>query len=343
MMTGRERTLAAIYGRPHDRVPVAQHNFAFAARHAGLTIKEFVFNPDKAALALAETAHDFGYDCIIIDFDTCVLAEAMGATIAFHGDEPARILHAPLTAFRDARDLRVPDPRRDGRLPLWLETTRLLRRIVGNDLAIMGRADQGPFGLLGLLRDPQMFMMDLIDEPEADVFAALETCVQAGVSFAKAQLEAGADLTSIGDGLAGQSLLSPEMYRRFAHSPERRYKTLLGAGLLSLHICGKSNLIVEDMVQTGSEVLELDHLNDLDQSFSVIGNRCCVFGNIDPASVLCFGTPALVREKCRAVIESARRRKARFVLCPGCLVMANTPGENVQAMTDAAREFGRFE
>jgi uroporphyrinogen decarboxylase len=123
MMTGRERTLAAIYGRPHDRVPVAQHNFSFAARHAGLTIKEFVFNPDEAALALAETAHDFGYDCIIIDFDTCVLAEAMGATIAFHGDEPARILHAPLTAFRDARDLRVPDPRRDGRLPLWLETT----------------------------------------------------------------------------------------------------------------------------------------------------------------------------------------------------------------------------
>jgi len=70
---------------PHDRVPVAQHNFAFVAKRAGLSMKEFAFNPDKAAQALADAAHDFGYDCIIIDFDTCVLAEAMGATITFPG------------------------------------------------------------------------------------------------------------------------------------------------------------------------------------------------------------------------------------------------------------------
>ena len=53
-MNSRARTLAAINGLPHDRVPVAQHNFAFAARHAGLSMKEFAFHPEKAAQALAE-------------------------------------------------------------------------------------------------------------------------------------------------------------------------------------------------------------------------------------------------------------------------------------------------
>ena len=48
----------------------------------------------------------------------------------------------------------------------------------------------------------------------------------------------------------------------------------------------------------------------------------------------------MVKEKCRAVIESAKRQKARFVLCPGCLVMGTTPPENLQAMTDAARQYG---
>lgn len=341
-MTGRERTLAAIAGQPHDRVPVAQHNFAFAARHVGLKLKDYAYHPDKAAQALADTAADFGYDCIIIDCDTCVLAEAMGATIAFEGDEPARIAHAPLQSIRDGRQLRVPDPQRDGRLPLWLETTRLLRRQVGNDLAIMARADQGPFGLLGLLRDPQLFMLDLVDEPAAAVFPGLDVCVRAGVAFAKAQLAAGADLTSIGDGLSGESLLSPAMYRRFSQPFERQYKEMLGAGLLSVHICGRSNNIIEDMVNTGAEVLELDHLNDLDHSFSVVSNRACIFGNIDPSSVLFQGTRALVLEKCRVAIQAARRHRARFVLCPGCLVMANTPPENVQAMTDAAREYGQY-
>lgn len=340
MMNGRERTLAAIRGLPHDRVPVAQHNFAFAARHVGLKIKDYAYQPEKAAQALADTAYDFGYDCIIIDFDTCVLAEAMGATIMFEGDEPASISHAPLQTIQDGRHLKVPDPSKDGRLPLWLETTRLLRSKVGNELAIMGRADQGPFGLLGVLRDPQLFMLDLMDEPAADVFAALEVCVKAGVAFAKAQLAAGADLTSIGDGLSGESLLSPDMYRQFSQPFERQYKKLLGDGILSLHICGKSNHIIEGMVTTGSDVLELDHHNDLAQSLPIINNRSCVFGNIDPSSVLFQGNPALVKAKCREAIQTARQFNARFVLCPGCLVMANTPPENVQAMTDAAKEYG---
>jgi len=340
-MNSRERTLAAIHGLPHDRVPVAQHNFAFAARHVGLTLKDFAFHPEKAAQALADTAHDFGYDCIIIDFDTSSLAEAMGAVVTFPGDESARIVETPLKSIQDAARLKIPDPHRDGRLPLWLETTRLLRRMLGNELAIMGRADQGPFSLLALLRDPQIFMMDLIEEPEEDVFAGLDICVKAGVAFAKAQLAAGADLTSIGDGFSGESVVSAKMYRQFSQPFERRYKEQLGDGLLSLHICGRSDNIVEGMVATGSEVLELDHLNNLDRSFGIVANRSCIFGNIDPSSVLYSGTPALVREKCRDAIESAKRNRARFVLCPGCLIMANTPPDNVQAMTDAAMEYGR--
>ena len=150
-------------------------------------------------------------------------------------------------------------------------------------MAIMGRADQGPFGLLGLLRDPQMFMMDLLEQPEEDIFAGLDVCVAAGVAFAKAQLAAGADLTSIGDGLAGESLISPAMYRRFSQPFERRYKEQLGGGLLSLHICGRSDNIIEGMVAAGAEVLELDHLNDMDRSFGIVAGRCCVFGNIDPS------------------------------------------------------------
>ena len=306
-------------------------------------MKEYAFEPERAAQALADTADDFGYDCIIVDCDTCVLAEAMGATITFTGDEPARIDRAPLQSIRDARQLRVPDPHRDGRLPLWLETTRRLRDKVGNQLAILARADQGPFGLLGLLRDPPSFLLDLLDEPAEDIFAALASCREAGVLFAQAQLAAGADITSIGDSLSGESLLSPEMYRRFSQPFERQYKQALGAGLLSVHICGQSNHIIEDMVKTGAEILELDHLNDLPRSLATIANRCCVFGNIDPSAVLYQGTPSFVKDQCRQAIVSARRRNARFVLCPGCLVMANTPPENVQAMTEAAAEFGRYE
>jgi hypothetical protein len=48
--------MGAINGLPHDRVPVAQHSFAFVIERAGLSMKEFAFNPDKAAQALADAA-----------------------------------------------------------------------------------------------------------------------------------------------------------------------------------------------------------------------------------------------------------------------------------------------
>jgi uroporphyrinogen decarboxylase len=167
---------------------------------------------------------------------------------------------------------------------------------------------------------------------------ALEYCARAGARFARAQLEAGADITSIGDSAAGQSVVSPQVYHRFAQPMERRYRELMGPGLLSLHICGKTDRIVAGMADTGAEILELDHGNDLEATFAAIGQRACVFGNLDPSSVLVQGTPELVRKKSREAIDIARRSGGRFVLCPGCTVGANTPPENVRAMSEAAQE-----
>jgi uroporphyrinogen decarboxylase len=342
-MTGRQRTLAAIRGEPHDRVPVAQHNFTFCARQAGLTMAEFRDHPKRAAQALADAAYRFDYDCIIIDFDTCALAEAMGATLVFPEDEPARVAKPALTSLAGARELRMPDPHRDGRLPLWLETTRELRRIVGDEKAIMGRADQGPFGLLFALRGHEELMMDVIEAPEELFRQALAICTQAGVAFAKAQLAAGADLTSIGDSAAGESLISPAHYAKFAQPFQKEYKQALGDGLLALHICGKTNGIIAGMIATGCDVLELDHWNDLARSLNVVANRTCIFGNIDPSAVLSQGSKDEVLAACRSVVELAKARTWNFALCPGCLANSDVPPENIQAMTEAARRWGVYE
>jgi MtaA/CmuA family methyltransferase len=342
-MTGRELTLAAIAGRPHPRVPVAQHNFPFCVKYAGLTMDTYRDDPQAAAEALARTAREFAYDCIIIDFDTCTLAEAMGSELVFPPNEPARVARFALQRLEDVATLRVPDPHRDGRLPRWLETTRQLRRLVGNDLAIMGRADQGPFGLLFQLRDSQALLRDLLKSDPRLIEQGLRICTAAGTRFARAQLEAGADLTSIGDSAAGESLISPRHYTRFAQPYERQYKETVGPDVpVALHICGKTNNIIGGMLDTGCEVLELDHLNDLERSLRIVADRTCIFGNIDPSAVLAYGSAETVTQVCRAAIETACAITPKYVLCPGCVANANTPPENMAAMSDAARRWGEY-
>lgn len=304
---------------------------------------EFRDHPKHAAQALADAAYRFDYDCIIIDFDTCTLAEAMGATLVFPEDEPARVEKPAVTCLANACHLRLPDPQRDGRLPLWLETTRELRRIVGDEKAIMGRADQGPFGLLFALRGHEELMMDVLEAPEELLRQSLAVCMQAGVAFAKAQLAAGADLTSIGDSAAGESLISPAHYAKFAQPFQKRYKQALGDGLLALHICGKTNGIIAGMIATGCDVFEFDHWNDLARSLDVVANRACIFGNIDPSAVLSQGSKADVLTACRHVVELAKARTWKFALCPGCLANSDVPPENIQAMTEAAKRWGVYD
>jgi len=341
-MTSRERTLAAIAGQPHDRVPVAQHNFPFCVRQAGITMDQYRGDPKLAAKVLADAAFTFGYDCIIIDFDTCTLAEALGAELEFPPDGMATVKTPPLESVAQMADLPMPDPTKDGRMPLWLETTRELRSIVGNEKAIMARADQGPFGLLFQLRGHENFMMDILDEDEAQLKQALSKCASIGVEFAKAQLDAGADITSIGDSASGESLISPRHYAELAQPYQKAYKQALGEGLLSLHICGKTNSIIERMVQTGCDVLELDHENDLALSLETVRSRATIFGNIDPSSVLSQGSEDDVLRACRKVLEVAVPRYSKFVLCPGCVANADVPPENIAAMTKAAILWGQY-
>lgn len=184
-------------------------------------------------------------------------------------------------------------------------------------------------------------MMDLLDEEESVIFDALEYCMEVGSRFARAQMDAGADLTSIGDSACGQSLVSPAHYLRFGQPFQAAYRRRMGEGILSLHICGATNEIIGGMADTGCEVLELDHLNDIVGSIDKVAGRAGIWGNINPA-LLSLGTSEEVLAACQPILEAAVARTDRFVLCPGCLANADVPPANIQAMTDAARRWGNY-
>lgn len=80
----------------------------------------------------------------------------------------------------------------------------------------MGRADQGSFSLLCLLRGTKNLMIDLLTEDENIVHHALERATQAHTAFAKAQLAIGAHAISMGDAYASPNLISPSLYKKFA-------------------------------------------------------------------------------------------------------------------------------
>ncbi len=343
-MNGKERCFSVLAGGTPDRVPVVPQAFLFACESSGFKIGRI----NRSGRLMSEShriCHEkYGYDGCVIDMDDATLAEACGAKVIYRDDEVAVVDDAEpaIRNFRELLDRELPDPKKDGRLPVWLEATERLVSAIGKEVFIMGRADQGPFSLLCLLRGTQDFMMEFMAEDEDVMNAALEWCRKAVARFAKAQKEAGAHATSIGEGLAGPNLISPDAYRKYAFGPQQRLASeLRGYGIpFSLHICGNTTKIIADMVRVGTDILEIDWQLLMKDAVRAAKGNVVLMGNVDPSDPLVTGTPEMVDAKCREIIEATGGR--RLFLSSGCAMGRNTKPENFRAMISAAKRYGTF-
>ena len=344
-MTSLERCLAVLNGDIPDTLPVVPQCFMLAVEMAGFRIGDINHNGKLMAKAHVISQEKYGYDGCVIDFDDASTAEALGAKVIFRDDEPAIVNEEEpvLKNLRDIYDLDEPDPLKHGRLCEWLEATRTLIDEIGDHVFVMGRADQGPFSIACMLRGTTQFMMDLMTEDKKVIADVLEYCRKACVIFAKAQKDAGAHATSLGDGLAGPNLISPDMYREFALEPERKLvEEVQEYGIpFSIHICGNTNLIIEDMGTTGAKILEVDWQLDMQFARERIPLSTVLMGNIDPCFPLVLGTPKDVDDAVKNVIAATKGR-SHFV-SSGCAMGRNTPPENFGAFVSAARRYGAYE
>ncbi len=343
-MTSRERCLAVLRGERPDILPVIPQSFMFAVETAGMKIGDVSKNGRKMAQAHVVSHDKYGYDGCVIDFDDAAIAEAIGSEVIFRDDEPAIVDESKplLKDLRDIYDLELPTVS-SGRLSEWLEATSRLREALGDDVFIMGRADQGPFSIACLLRGASQFMMDLVLEDKQLIDDVLTFCRKASAIFAKAQKDAGADITSIGDAFAGPNLISPDMYREFALQPEiDLVKDVQDYGIpMSVHICGNTNGIIEDMGKTGAKVLEVDWELDMQHAREILPESTVLMGNIDPSFPLVLGTPDQVDQAVKDLVS--KTRGVGHIISSGCAIGRNTPPENFKAFIAAARKYGTRE
>lgn len=344
-MTSLERCMAVLEGKVPDTLPVVPQSFMLAVETAGMKIGDVNRSGKKMAQCHIISQEKYGYDGCVIDFDDASLAEAVGAKVIYRDDEPATVdENEPfLKNLRDVYDLDIPDPASSGRLNEWLEATRTLKEAIGDHVFIMGRADQGPFSLACLLRGTTNFMMDLITEDKAVIDDVLEYCRKVCAVFAKAQKDAGAHATSIGDALAGPNLISPEMYRDFAFGPEKKLTEEVQAyGIpFSVHICGNTNGIIDQMGKIGAKIIEVDWKLDMEYARKAVPESTVIMGNVDPSFPLVLGTPADVDEAVRQLIIKTKGR-SHFV-SSGCAMGRNTPEANFRAFISAARKYGSYD
>jgi len=338
-LNSKERVLKALAFEKPDRVPLVPFVITFAAKYAGFRFIDYATNSSVIAESQITTARRFKLDAVYVDSDPVVEIEAMGAKVEYSEDESPTASTPAVRSPHDVKLLRVPDPEKDGRLPVWLDAIRILKDRVGEERALFANVN-GPFQaaaqLLGItetakcmLRNPGL-LLDLLD-----------ITTQTVIEFMKAEVRAGVDAVLLGDAMSSTNLISPDAFTQFSFPYIREViRRAEERAPFILHICGDATRIIDKMIATGARYLELDSAVDLTQVRRRYGNSVGIIGNVSPMLIL-SGSPEAVEADCRRAIEAAGKEGA-YMLGSGCEVPKNTPHRNLDAMARAAEEFGRY-
>lgn len=340
-MNGFQRITAALAGQMPDRRPVMLHNFLQAATQYGITMKQYREEPLLAANCLIESVERYDLDGVLFDVDTALLASAIGIPTDYPVNEPARTHEALLKNLSEVEALSDIDLSKSIRVQHALETVRLLKQHFKDEIYVRGNCDQSPFSLATMVRTPANFLMDLMLDEE-NALKLLDYTTRISKQMIRLMAETGADMLSNGDSPAGPDMISPHMYRVFALPYEKQvcdYAHACGKPYL-LHVCGNTDLILEEMVSMGADALELDYKTSIDKIYNAMHDRCTLFGTIDPSGVLTFGSPQEVEEK---TIELLKRYEdsPRLVINAGCAIPQHAPHENVKRFVDTAHHWSK--
>ncbi|MCR4436037.1 MAG: uroporphyrinogen decarboxylase family protein [Clostridiales bacterium] len=342
-MTPKERMKALREGKPLDRIPCILGVSDHAARLIGAKTTELLFNPDK--VVEAQVAARKVYDIQVLNAAPGLtgMAEAIGCKVEYPEDRAPYIAKHVVEDSSDLDRLEIPDPNKSGRLPVVLETAKKLQAALGSELPL-SVGFTGPFTVAAQIRGTEQFMRDLYRDPEF-AHRLLRFALDSDLAFLKeaAKIE-GVDF-SIGEPTASGSLISKKMFREYCFPYLKELVDAMkkvGGEAPSIHICGNTKKIWDDVADTGVGSFSIDDKMDLREAKNAIGDRVILMGNVKPIETMYLGTPEDVEKDVKECLKKAYDTPKGYVLALGCGLPRGTPPENIHALLDSVRRFGQY-
>jgi uroporphyrinogen decarboxylase len=294
---------------------------------SGSTISEAAKDPRLLVNAMSYSVEKMGMDILFLFVDMSLEAEACGCQVQFSDQQLPAIMTHPIKVADDLAKLKVPDPYKDGRMPIFLEAMRLIKH---NYTMLKIGEVCGPFTLATNLAGTDIYMDTRRNQQK--VRMVLEYCEKVITRYAQALIKAGADMIVIAEPSGSQ--LSPSAYEDFSLTSTRKIIGNLSRPCI-LHICGKAGHIIDKMCLSGAVALSIDDV-DLSQVIKTTPNNIVIAGNISPLKFSRYAPEDIYRETCN-LLETMKTRK-EFIVAPGCDLSPQTPLENILTFTQTARK-----
>ncbi|MBN1349268.1 uroporphyrinogen decarboxylase family protein [candidate division KSB1 bacterium] len=333
-MNSNERFRSRLRGAPVDRPPNFNIMMTFAAHYIGQPLSRYYLDHRVLCEANLAVQRHFKLDIVQAISDPYREAADLGANIIFPEDELPICVTPLINDPVQIKNLEAVPPSAGRRMSDRIEAIRRLKQLVGSEIPVMGWIE-GALAEAAVLRGVNWLLQDLYDRPDW-VLELLEFCAAIEIAFARAQVEAGADIIGLGDAVASQ--ISPVMYAKYALPFEQKIFAAVHevGALCRLHICGDTTNILHSMPETGADIIDIDWMVNMAQATRIFGAGPAVCGNFDPVAIMLRGTPTDVQDAVKACLRAGGNR---CIIAAGCEIPDKTPSENLAAQTEALLKF----
>lgn len=280
-----------------------------------------------AARAIRETS---GFENLGVPFCLTVESEVLGSRV-----NPGNASVEPIVTEYGVSTLdglilqKEVDFDTDGRIPAVLEAIRQLSEIE-KETPVIGNLT-GPISLATSLMDPMIFFRLMRKEREGAI-EAVERLTDFLIRFAKAQIEAGADVISIADPTATGDILGPKNFKAFViPGMNRLVREIRGAGAgCIVHVCGKVGAILDEFNDIDPAALSFDSTVSMRKVKRRV-SHAPLMGNLS-THTLHSAQPEKIH---RATLRNMEA--GVDIVSPACGISLFTPHENLRAMTDTVK------
>lgn len=287
------------------------------------------------------------YPGIYIDMSVAVEPSALGAPIFFPPDASPQVEHIAnepdlLMALEPA------DPWKDGLMPKALETHQYLldhcpKRWIDDYGYLAGSYScLGPTDVAGLLIGYDNFMRHIYRKPSV-AHHLMDVATETLIRYLRAFERIGGPMHRFQVADDSLAFLSPRHFTEFSLPYLKRiFDEFKGDAVGILHCDTNATHLLDVIADIGMDVYNFGPEMDIAEVKEKVGDRVCLFGNIDPLADLLKGTPGAVEAESRRILDAAKP-KGGFIFTMGSGTARGTPSENIDAIQAVIDQYGRYD
>jgi uroporphyrinogen decarboxylase len=351
-MTNGERIEALLRREKPDRVPIYPWALGFATVYTQHSIADWYNKPDVSLAAQRKTYQDFDWVSMphlgIAVFGGWEFGGEIKWPTEKYSQAPTISRYAVETP-EDAMNLKMPDVRNSGIVPMQMEFCKL---------ALQERPDNEPFKVVFFNGDTFLTASNIcgieklskwmLKKPEAaHRLMRLATDYLIGrAQYFKDTFGTEWVLPFTGEPTSANQVISPKQFEEFAlpYLKETHERVLaMGFKTYFTHICGEQNLNLPYWAQIpmgDPGLVSFGHEVDLETAVRYFPNDV-IIGNLEPA-IIQEGSPEQVYEATRKVVEKGKNLPTGFIFAPGCELPPMASLDNIKAMNKAVDNFGWY-